>query len=164
MSMTNYMELLMTNQPYNLIFFMAIPVILAESLVVTEFYCLWRGKLVSRFWQDLNRLVGIILGIYFSAVFIYLLTTVIPDIQWRGILDKIAVFSYLFGVIPLLAITLFEFGIIGKNLRENARKQFHFLLLTAFLILSHIAMIFGMTEPEISEIPITHEHHEHMHN
>ena len=38
MSMTNYMELLMTNQPWNLIMFMVIPVGLAECLVATEFY------------------------------------------------------------------------------------------------------------------------------
>lgn len=37
MQMTHYMELLATNQPWNLIFFMAIPVILAEALTVTEF-------------------------------------------------------------------------------------------------------------------------------
>jgi hypothetical protein len=53
------MELIMTNQPFNLIFFMAIPVILAESLVITEFYILW-----------------------------------------RGLLDKIAVMSYLTGAVP----------------------------------------------------------------
>ena len=38
MVMTNYMDLLAANQPWNLILFMVIPVVLAESLVATEFY------------------------------------------------------------------------------------------------------------------------------
>lgn len=33
---THYMDLLMQNSPWNLIFFMAIPVILAETVAVTE--------------------------------------------------------------------------------------------------------------------------------
>lgn len=36
MSMTHYMELLTTNQPWSLILFMAIPVILAETLAITK--------------------------------------------------------------------------------------------------------------------------------
>ncbi|OPX91516.1 MAG: hypothetical protein A4E54_00224 [Pelotomaculum sp. PtaB.Bin117] len=39
--MTHYMELLATNQPWNLIFYMAIPVILAETLVATEFFVVY---------------------------------------------------------------------------------------------------------------------------
>jgi len=35
MSMTHYIELLTTNEPWNLILFMAIPVILAETIAVT---------------------------------------------------------------------------------------------------------------------------------
>ena len=40
MSMTHYMELLATNQPWNLILFMAIPVILAETVAITELFLL----------------------------------------------------------------------------------------------------------------------------
>ena len=35
MNMTHYMELLATNQPWNLIMYMVIPVALAEALVAT---------------------------------------------------------------------------------------------------------------------------------
>ena len=44
MNMTHYMELLATNQPWNLIIFMAIPVILAETLAITELYLLFSRK------------------------------------------------------------------------------------------------------------------------
>ena len=40
MGMTNYMEILGSNQPWNMILFMLIPVGLAEALVATEFFCL----------------------------------------------------------------------------------------------------------------------------
>ena len=41
MNMTHYMELLAVNQPWNLILFMAIPIILAETLAITELYLLF---------------------------------------------------------------------------------------------------------------------------
>ena len=36
MAMTHYMELLAVRQPWNLLLFMALPVILAETLAITE--------------------------------------------------------------------------------------------------------------------------------
>ena len=33
---THYMDLLMQNSPWNLIYFMAIPVVLAETVAITE--------------------------------------------------------------------------------------------------------------------------------
>lgn len=154
--MTNYMELIMTNQPFNLIFFMAIPVISAESLVVTEFYILWRGERLSAEISNVSKYLGIVIGIYFALVVIYLSLNVLPALEWHGLLDKVAVMSYLLGAVPLFGITLLEIGLVGKNLDKNSRRQAHFLLLTVFLILSHVAMIFGMTEPQNS--------HEHMHH
>lgn len=161
MSMTNYMELLMTNQPYNLVLFMVIPVGLAEGLVATEFYTLYLKG--SGFWRKLNKVLGIVAGLYFAIVFLYLATQVVPQIEWRGWVDVVAVVSYLCGVIPLLSITLLEFGVFGKNLTDRERQHRHFLLLVAFLIVSHIAMIFGMVDPAvIADNTHQHEHH-HMH-
>lgn len=47
--MTHYMELLATNQPWNLISFMAIPVILAETTAVTELFLLF-GRNTTPSW------------------------------------------------------------------------------------------------------------------
>lgn len=41
MNMTHYMELLAQNQPWNLLIFMGIPIVLAETVVVTELYVLY---------------------------------------------------------------------------------------------------------------------------
>ncbi len=44
-TMTHYMELLATNQPWNLIIFMAIPVILAETIAISELSILFSRNL-----------------------------------------------------------------------------------------------------------------------
>lgn len=44
MTMTNYMDLLAVNSPWNLIFFMVIPVVAAEALVAAKFYTLFLGE------------------------------------------------------------------------------------------------------------------------
>jgi hypothetical protein len=41
MNMTHYMELLATNQPWNLLIFMAVPIVLAETIAVSELYLLY---------------------------------------------------------------------------------------------------------------------------
>ena len=166
--MTNYMELLMTNQPWNLIFFMVIPVSLAEGLVATEFYTLHQRNDTKSPWQTLNRVLGIAAGIYFTLVFLFLLTHVIPNIEWRGWADIIAIVAYLCGVAPLLSITLMEFGLLGKNFSKSQRTHAHFLLLISFLVVSHVAMIFGMVDPVVTGWnPAAHHEmnvHEHAHS
>lgn len=105
--MTHYMELLATNQPWNLILFMAIAVILAEYIAMSELFILLRRNLQSGIKQ-LNRWAGIAVGIYFFGVFLYLLfITFIPltvSGQWRGVSDVITVSTYLLGGVPLGSI------------------------------------------------------------
>lgn len=149
MVMTHYMELLAVNQPWNLIMYMVIPVALAEALVATEFFTVFLRGSNAGGWKKWNKWIGIVLGFYFLGIFLKLVTTVIPTIQWRGIADVIAVSAYLSGVIPLFGITLLEMGIIGKNKTADEKMKFHFILLTVFLIVAHVAMIFGMVDPTI---------------
>ena len=56
-SMTHYMELLATNQPWNLLIFMAIPVILAEFIAVTELYILLKKNTTGTL-KKLNSIAG----------------------------------------------------------------------------------------------------------
>jgi hypothetical protein len=146
--MTHYMELLATNQPWNLIIFMAIPVILAETLTVTEFFVVFR-RLHEGPLRHFNRWVGIILGFYFLGIFLYLTTKVVPGIEWRGLVDILAVGFYLSGVIFLFGIALLELGILGRHRDLEGKMQLHFTLLIGFLIVAHIAMIFGMMNPSL---------------
>lgn len=112
MNMTHYMELLMVNQPWNLLLFMAVPVVLAETLAITELYLLYTRRFTGRVRQ-INRLVGVTVGIYFIGIILYLLpNAVIPITQngeWRTVLDVLAVGAYLVSGIPLILIALQRF-------------------------------------------------------
>ena len=147
-NITHYMGLLMDNQPWNLFLFMAIPVILAEALTVSEFFVIF-SRLYDGPLREANKWIGSVLGVYFLGVFLYLTIFVVPSIQWRGIIDILAVGFYLSGVIFLFSITLTELGILGKGYTKENRMKLHFILLAGFLVVAHIAMIFGMANPTL---------------
>lgn len=170
MIMTNYMDLLAANSPWNLILFMVIPVVAAEALVAAEFYALFLGEGKNAGWRKFEKQLGIFAGVYFAGVVTYLLTSVVPTLEWKGLLDQIAVISYLMGIIPLGGIALLELGILWQNMSSEKRAQKHFQLLIGFLVISHIAMIFGMVDPTLSgwspepvhmEMPMEHNHMMH---
>ncbi|WP_459476587.1 DUF6803 family protein [Clostridium saccharoperbutylacetonicum] len=152
MNMTHYMSLLAENQPWNLIIFMAIPVICAETLTISEFFIIFNNTR-SGGLRTLNKIVGIFDGFYFTGIFIYLLfNAVIPLTTsggWHTWVDVVAVGFYLSGVVFVLPIALMELGIIFKNKTENQKTKIHFILIGGFLVVAHIAMIFGMVNPEI---------------
>jgi len=153
MEMTHYMELLATNQPWNLILFMAIPVVLAEILAISELYLLFQNKSSGRVYS-LSKFAGIAAGIYFTGVFVYLFSTAVIPLTtnggWRGIADVIAVLTYLSGVVPLGVIALLELNLIKKDASERDKKKTHVFWIGAFLVLAHIAMIFGMLNPTVA--------------
>lgn len=152
MNMTHYMSLLTTNQPWNLIIFMAIPVICAEALTISEFFITFnrirQGKL-----RSFNKVVGIFDGFYFTGIFVYLMIVAVFPLTstggWHTWVDVVAVGFYLSGVVFLLPIALMELKIIFGNKSVEEKMKIHFLLVGGFLIVAHIAMIFGMVNPEI---------------
>lgn len=152
MSMTHYMELLATNQPWNLLIFMAGPVILAETIAVTEIYLLYTRNMdgIAR-W--INRIAGLIVGIYFTAIFIYLIKNAVIPIttsgQWRTWVDVVAVGFYLSGIVPLGGITLLELKLIGRKKDAEWKLKIHAIFVAIFLIVAHIAMIAGMLSPDV---------------
>lgn len=150
--MTHYMELLATAQPWHLILFMAIPVILAETVAITELYILFTRDLGS--WvKKLNAAASIFAGVYFAGVFLYLMkTAVIPLTMtggWRGPADVIAVGSYLLGVIPLAGIALVDLHILGRGRDAMGKLALHATFVAMFLVVAHVAMIFGMLNPTL---------------
>lgn len=148
MNMTHYMELLASNQPWNLIIYMLIPVALAEALVATEFFVVYYRQSTGSL-RTANKWIGIVLGFYFLGIFLQMSFGVVPSIAWRGAADIIAVFSYLAGVIPLFSIALLELGVLGKGKSDTEKMKLHFILLTVFLVVAHVAMVFGMLDPAV---------------
>ena len=160
MNMTHYMELLATNQPWNLIIFMAIPVILAETIAVTELYILYTRDFKGNI-RRINRIAGIIAGFYFLVIFLHLLSKAVIPIttagEWRTIIDVIAVSFYLLGVVPLFGITLLEIGAIWRRKSEEWKLGIHAIFVAIFLVVAHIAMIFGMLSPALLTGAPTHQ-------
>jgi hypothetical protein len=150
--MTHYMGLLADNQPWNLIMFMAIPVILAETVAITELYLLFTRKFIGT-WRTINTTASILGGIYFLGVFVYLMINAVVPIttggEWRGIADILAVGFYLSGVIPLGGLALLDMGFIQKEKSDEEKLKIHAILVGVFLVVAHVAMIFGMLDPHI---------------
>jgi hypothetical protein len=152
MNMTHYMELLATNQPWNLLIFMAIPIVLAETLAISELYLLSTRNYTG--WvHGLNRMVGITVGLYFIGVIIYLLKTAVWPItqagEWRTIIDVVAVGSYLIGGLPLIYIAFQELGWVNTQATDETKRHAHAICVALFLIFGHIAMIAGMLDPSL---------------
>lgn len=151
-AMTHYMELLATSQPWHLLIFMAVPVICAETLAITELIILFTRNMTGKA-KAVSKATGIFAGIYFLGIFIYLfINAVIPLTAtggWRGPADVIAVGFYLSGIIPFLGMTLLELGLIGRKRDEIGKLKLHAVLVGIFLVVAHVAMIFGMLNPEL---------------
>ena len=172
MNMTHYMQLLADNQPWNLILFMAIPIVLAETLAITELYILFTRRFQGFIW-GLNRFSGAAVGVYFIGVISYLMATAVVPItqagQWRTVIDVIAVGSYLIGGLPLIWIALQEFGLVNTSLNQEGKLKIHAICVALFLVFGHVAMISGMLDPGLlgyqgtahaldNAMPATHGH------
>lgn len=156
MNMTHYMELLAMNQPWNLFIFMAVPVVFAETLAITELYLLYTRSFSGRV-RTLNRWAGIFVGLYFIGIILYLVpNVVIPLTQtgaWRTGIDVFAVLTYLLSGIPLILVALQELKLIQKHLTPEQRLGWHAAYVAVFLVLGHLAMISGMMDPSILDDP-----------
>jgi hypothetical protein len=150
--MTHYMELLATSQPWHLLIFMAIPVICAETLAISELIILFTRNLTGKA-KKISKVTGIFAGLYFTGIFIYLFINAVVPLTatggWRGPFDVIAVGFYLAGVIPFVGMFLLDTGLIGRRKDEVARLKQHAIFVGIFLVVAHVAMIFGMLNPAL---------------
>lgn len=156
MNMTHYMGLLADNQPWNLIIFMAIPVIFAETITITEFFIIF-NRIKTGPIRTINRIAGTFVGFYFTGIFIYLMKNAVIPLTatggWNTWVDVLAVGFYLSGVLFLLPIALMECGLIFRSKTADEKMKIHFILVGGFLVVAHIAMIFGMVNPMIITSP-----------
>jgi len=164
------MDLLMQNSPWNLIFFMAIPVVLAETVAITELV-LSIDKNRHRWLRHLNRCSSILGGLSFVVIIAYLVPTVVIPLakagEFRTWVDATAIFSYLAAGIPMILLAIYNAKHLLPKFGEG-KNAIRILLLAAFLVLSHVAMIFGMVDPGIAgyapekaapTMEMDHQHH-----
>lgn len=150
MIMTHYMELLSLHQPWNLIIFMLVPMVLAETILASGIFTLFYKGGRSQTWQKISHVATIILGIFFVCVTIYLGVSYIPTIQWRGPIDYIAVWSYVLAVISSILLLAQEFGFMNKNASNEKKTMHHVVLMILFVVFTHFAMVFGMADPQLA--------------
>ena len=148
MLMTNYMKLL-GQSIYHLTFLMVLPMLLAELLVATEIFSLLKRDDSSSLWHIVKRYLGRFLATYYTALVLYIFIAVLPDIQmWRGWVDRYAIWCLISAVIPLWGLLLLSLKKINSKISNNQCNWLHAIFLVTYLILGHLAMIFGMTNPE----------------
>lgn len=150
MVMTHYMELLSLHEPWFLILFMLVPMVLAETILAAGAFSLLYKDSRSEKWDSLSHVCGLILGVFFIVATVYIVTSYVPAIQWRGPIDYISIWAYVLGVIPAVLILLQELGIIFKGLDTTAKIKKHIVLMILFVLFTHLAMVFGMADPQLA--------------
>lgn len=150
MVMTHYMELLSLHEPWFLILFMLVPMVLAETILASGAFSLLYKDSRSEKWDSLSHVCGFILGVFFIVATVYIVTSYVPTIQWRGPIDYISIWAYVLGVIPAVLILLQELGLIFKGLDATAKIKKHIVLMILFVLFTHLAMVFGMADPQLA--------------
>lgn len=175
---THYMDLLMQNSPWNLIYFMAIPVVLAETVAITELLLPYADKR-SNLVKKINRVCGVLGGIAFAIIAIYFIPNIVVPLasngEFRTWVDAVAIGSYVIAAVPMILLALLNVRALWRKASEARRSLVRILLLASFLVFSHIAMIFGMVDPGIAgyspdkatpavsipAVEMDHHHHHH---
>ncbi len=132
---THYMGLLMANQPWNLLLFMALP-----------FAVIYLGLLpaaLGLFPSRLGRVAVAFLAVYLTAASAYLLRWAVVPLTdgngWRGPVDLIAVGGYVLTAVPILVLATLTFS--GGSAKAQTWWAW------AALVVAHVAMTFGMMAP-----------------
>jgi hypothetical protein len=132
---THYMGLLMANQPWNLLLFMALP-----------FAVVYLGLLpaaLGLFPSRLGRAAIAFLAVYLTAASAYLLRWAVMPLTdgngWRGPVDMIAVGGYVLTAVPILVLAALTFS--GGSAKAQTWWAW------AALVVAHVAMTFGMMAP-----------------
>ena len=56
---------------------------------------------------------------------------------------------------PLLGLALLDLGVTGRGLNDEQRLKWHAMWAAVFLVVAHVAMIFGMLDPNVLQPGVT---------
>ena len=152
MLMTQYMSLLMANSPYNLIFFMVVPMVIAETIAITEIVLLFSSKPLLKV-HSLNSICTFISGIVMLVLgFLFIKELVLPANEqnlWKGWIDYASALLFMAAVIPLVLMSLLQINLIFRKANKRTKMAVKIVLLSIYLVTSHAAMVFGMLDPAL---------------
>ena len=152
MLMTQYMSLLMANSPYNLIFFMVVPMVIAETIAITEIVLLFSSKPLLKV-HSLNSICTFISGIVMLVLgFLFIKELVLPANEqnlWKGWIDYATALLFMAAVIPLVLMSLLQVNLIFRKANKRTKMAVKIVLLSIYLVTSHAAMVFGMLDPAL---------------
>lgn len=152
MLMTQYMSLLMANSPYNLIFFMVVPMVIAETIAITEIVLLFSSKPLLKV-HSLNSICTFISGIVMLVLgFLFIKELVLPANEqnlWKGWIDYASALLFMATVIPLVLMSLLQVNLIFRKANKRTKMAVKIVLLSIYLVTSHAAMVFGMLDPAL---------------
>lgn len=152
MLMTQYMSLLMANSPYNLIFFMVVPMVIAETIAITEIVLLFSSKPLLKV-HSLNSICTFISGIVMLVLgFLFIKELVLPANEqnlWKGWIDYASALLFMVAVVPLVLMSLLQVNLIFRKANNRTKMAVKIVLLSIYLVTSHAAMVFGMLDPAL---------------
>lgn len=152
MLMTQYMSLLMANSPYNLIFFMVVPMVIAETIAITEIVLLFSSKTLLKV-HSLNSICTFISGIVMLVLgFLFIKELVLPANEqnlWKGWIDYASALLFMVAVVPLVLMSLLQINLIFRKANKRTKMAVKIVLLSIYLVTSHAAMVFGMLDPAL---------------
>lgn len=129
---------------------MLVPMVLAETILASEAFSLINHDQHSEKWDNLSHVCGIILGIFFIIAAVYIVVSYVPTIDWRGPIDYISIWAYVLGIIPAALLLLGELGVIFKGLDTKTKNKRHIVIMIFFILFTHLAMVFGMADPQLA--------------
>lgn len=146
------MSLLMANSPYNLIFFMVVPMVIAETIAITEIILLFSSKPLLKV-HSLNSICTFISGIVMLVlVFLFIKELVLPANEqnlWKGWIDYASALLFMVAVVPLVLMSLLQINLIFRKANKRTKMAVKIVLLSIYLVTSHAAMVFGMLDPAL---------------
>lgn len=146
------MSLLMANSPYNLIFFMVVPMVIAETIAITEIILLFSSKPLLKV-HSLNSISTFISGIVMLVlVFLFIKELVLPANEqnlWKGWIDYASALLFMVAVVPLVLMSLLQINLIFRKANKRTKMAVKIVLLSIYLVTSHAAMVFGMLDPAL---------------
>lgn len=146
------MSLLMANSPYNLIFFMVVPMVIAETIAITEIVLLFSSKPLLKV-HSLNSICTFISGIVMLVFgFLFIKELVLPANEqslWKGWIDYASALLFMVAVVPLVLMSLLQVNLIFRKANKRTKMAVKIVLLSIYLVTSHAAMVFGMLDPAL---------------